>query len=46
MNQPGRPDGNWRWRVTAEQLSGSALESLHDLTRASARTEPAMVATA
>jgi 4-alpha-glucanotransferase len=46
MNQPGVSGGNWRWRVTAEQLSGSALESLHDLTRASARTEPAMAAAA
>jgi 4-alpha-glucanotransferase len=46
MNQPGSPGGNWRWRVTDEQLSGSALDSLRDLTRASARTEPAMAATA
>ena len=45
MNQPGSPHGNWRWRVTADQLSGSALESLHELTRASARTESAMAAT-
>ena len=44
MNQPGSARGNWRWRVTDEQLSGSALESLHDLTRGSARTEPAMAA--
>jgi len=46
MNQPGSPGGNWRWRVTADQLSGSALESLRDLTRVSARGEPAMAATA
>jgi 4-alpha-glucanotransferase len=46
MNQPGSARGNWRWRVTDEQLSGSALESLHDLTRGSARTGPAMAATA
>ena len=46
MNQPGSPGGNWRWRVTDEQLSGSALDSLHELTRATARTEPAMAATA
>jgi len=38
MNQPGSIRGNWRWRATAEQLSGSALESLRDLTRATART--------
>src|SRR5262247_4157992 len=46
MNQPGSPGGNWRWRVTADQLSGSALESLRDLTKVSARGEPAMAATA
>src|SRR5499426_1692389 len=34
MNQPGSTDGNWRWRVTDAMLSGSALDSLHDLTRA------------
>jgi 4-alpha-glucanotransferase len=45
MNQPGTAGGNWRWRVTEDQLSGSALESLHDLTQATARTEPAMAAT-
>ena len=45
MNQPGSPQGNWRWRVTDEQLSGSALESLRELTRTSARAEPAMAAT-
>jgi 4-alpha-glucanotransferase len=45
MNEPGSARGNWRWRVTDDQLSGVALESLRDLTRASARTDPAMVAT-
>jgi len=45
MNQPGSARGNWRWRVTDDQLSGSALGSLHDLTRATARIEPAMAAT-
>ncbi len=44
MNQPGSAQGNWRWRVTEEVLSGSALGALRDLTRASARTEPAMAA--
>src|SRR5262245_19944581 len=44
MNQPGSARGNWRWRVTEQMLSGSALDSLRDLTRASARTEPAMAA--
>ena len=45
MNQPGSARGNWRWRVTDEMLSGSALDALRDLTRASARAEPAMAAT-
>jgi 4-alpha-glucanotransferase len=45
MNQPGIGQGNWRWRVTDDELSGSALESLRDLTRASARTAPAMAVT-
>jgi 4-alpha-glucanotransferase len=44
MNQPGSARGNWRWRVTDELLSGPALESLRDLTRASGRTEPVMAA--
>ena len=44
MNRPGSTRGNWRWRVTEEMLSGSALDSLRDLTRASARAEPAMAA--
>ena len=42
MNQPGSAEGNWRWRVTDEKLSASALGPLRDLTRASARTEAAM----
>jgi 4-alpha-glucanotransferase len=37
MNQPGTEHGNWRWRVTEAQLSGSALDGLRDLTRASRR---------
>ena len=45
MNQPGIGQGNWRWRVTDDELSGSALESLRDLTRASARTAPALAVT-
>jgi 4-alpha-glucanotransferase len=44
MNQPGSTRGNWRWRVSDDQLSESALESLRKLTRATARTEPAMAA--
>ena len=44
MNQPGSAQGNWRWRATDDMLSASALESLRDVTRASARTEPARAA--
>ena len=42
MNRPGTAEGNWRWRITDEALSTPALQSLHDLTVASARTEAAM----
>jgi len=44
MNQPGSARGNWGWRVTDELLSGPALESLRDLTRASGRTASVMAA--
>jgi 4-alpha-glucanotransferase len=37
VNQPGSAQGNWRWRVTDEMLSGSAFQSLRDVTVASAR---------
>src|SRR5262249_30019467 len=32
MNLPGRADGNWRWRFTADQLTPALLERLADLT--------------
>jgi 4-alpha-glucanotransferase len=38
MNLPGSAEGNWRWRCTDEMLSASALQSLRDLTDASARS--------
>jgi 4-alpha-glucanotransferase len=38
MNQPGRPEGNWRWRCTEDMLSPSAFQSLRDLTHASGRS--------
>src|SRR5262249_5166170 len=44
MNQQGSAQGNWRWRATDDMLSASALESLRDVTRASARTDPTMTA--
>jgi 4-alpha-glucanotransferase len=37
MNQPGRADGNWRWRCTDEMMSAPAFDSLRALTVASAR---------
>jgi 4-alpha-glucanotransferase len=37
MNEPGSAEGNWRWRVTEDLLSGPALESLRVLTAASGR---------
>ena len=42
MNRPGTAEGNWRWRVTDETLSTSALQPLRDLTVASGRTEAVM----
>jgi 4-alpha-glucanotransferase len=38
MNVPGRPDGNWRWRVTPDMLSGSAFQRLGKLTEDSKRS--------
>jgi 4-alpha-glucanotransferase len=32
MNLPGRPAGNWCWRLTPDQLSRAHLEKLADLT--------------
>jgi 4-alpha-glucanotransferase len=37
MNVPGRTDGNWRWRASAEMLSLAAFESLRELTESSDR---------
>ena len=33
MNTPGDPDGNWTWRVTPDQLTEEAEETLARLTR-------------
>jgi 4-alpha-glucanotransferase len=38
MNQPGSPDGNWRWRALPDLLSSAAFESLRELTRDSSRS--------
>ena len=32
MNLPGRPDGNWTWRVDGAQLTGAVRDRLRDLT--------------
>ncbi len=32
MNLPGRPSGWWRWRFTAEQLTGAVLGRLGEMT--------------
>lgn len=37
MNLPGRPEGNWRWRCTAEMMSLPAFQWLRDLTGESKR---------
>jgi 4-alpha-glucanotransferase len=37
MNIPGRPDGNWRWRVREDMLSSQAFGWLHQLTEQSKR---------
>ncbi len=37
MNVPGRPEGNWNWRLRAGQLRPSARERLAELTGVSGR---------
>jgi 4-alpha-glucanotransferase len=41
MNQPGRAEGNWRWRCPAALLAPAVWQRLRDLTLASNR-EPAI----
>ncbi len=38
MNQPGRPSGNWRWRVRAEALTDAVADRLGTLTATYDRT--------
>ena len=40
MNQPGRIEGNWRWRCTEAMLSPAVWQWLHDLTLAANRRSP------
>ena len=37
MNTPGRPTGNWRWRMTDSQWRNQVSDRLADLTTACAR---------
>ncbi|HTC48339.1 MAG TPA: 4-alpha-glucanotransferase [Candidatus Aquilonibacter sp.] len=38
MNVPGRPDGNWRWRVREDMLSSQSFQWLRDLTESCKRS--------
>ncbi len=38
MNVPGRPDGNWRWRVRDDMLSPQGFQWLTELTESSKRS--------
>jgi 4-alpha-glucanotransferase len=40
VNIPGRADGNWAWRATAEMMSEPAFYRLSDLTTSSNRPAP------
>ncbi|WP_456381245.1 4-alpha-glucanotransferase, partial [Hydrogenimonas sp.] len=39
MNRPGRPDGNWEWRMTASQLEEADFDRLRRLSRLYGRRE-------
>jgi len=41
MNVPGRPDGNWRWRVRDDMPSPQAFQWLTELTESSKRSSSA-----
>lgn len=40
LNTPGRPEGNWRWRVPTPTLPDDAADRLHALARATRRSPP------
>jgi 4-alpha-glucanotransferase len=40
MNTPGKPDGNWRWRFTWDQVSGATAPHLRHLTEMYGRLPP------
>jgi 4-alpha-glucanotransferase len=37
LNTPGKPGGNWRWRVTDAQLTRKVCDNVADMVRASGR---------
>jgi len=37
LNTPGKPGGNWRWRMTATQLTAGVRRQIADLVKASRR---------
>ena len=39
MNVPGRPRGNWRWRLAVNAQTRSLARKLHELSRSSGRLE-------
>jgi 4-alpha-glucanotransferase len=39
MNNPGEPNGNWRWRMTPDQITEEAEERLSTLTRIYGRAD-------
>ena len=38
MNLPGKPDGNWAWRFTPEQLTPALTTKLREMTETYARS--------
>jgi 4-alpha-glucanotransferase len=40
MNQPGRAEGNWRWRCTEAMLSAPIFEEVARLTKTINEPEP------
>ena len=45
MNVPGRAEGNWRWRCSAEELTDEPFAWLQDMTRSSRRlVDPELMA--
>jgi 4-alpha-glucanotransferase len=46
MNVPGRPSGNWRWRVTEDEMSLAAFEWLGEITETSKRSQTGIMSQA